>query len=463
MNQFYLSGSSFPDIFRFELEPPFNALSGLVNNSFDPSSVNLPRSSIPSNSPKSSSFSMDPISLGAAGLSGGLGLLGNLFNQNYQKKALQAQMAFSQQQQDSSQAFAAQQANQSMAFNAAQAQLSRDFSERMYNKSYADNSPLSQVRNLQAAGLNPDLLYSSIGSGQGISMSGSSATSSPPGAGVGGSLGLPSPMDFSAMSNAPLAAAQTRLLNSQADNLDSDTRGKDIDNFVADLSKGSMIEMNGIQVEISKYMRNIMKKDDQYYYQKVEQATATIKNLDESTRALHEQADVFTSQYWVNAQQLHLLETDNLIRGMELYMRAIDAQNYPYEKKLALGALAASIARDQSSARLNGVLAKLGLQDYDIKRLQQIFINSIVNYDNDNHIISQLVNTVGDGVKDLMPNFKRLFNDLVGSVKNTDNFIHEHPYIVGALLMGAAVPYLGDKFIEHRLQTVSPLLNFISK
>lgn len=109
----------------------------------------------------------------------------------------------------------------------------------MYNHTYDKNTPLAQVNNLKAAGLNPGLIYG-LG-GQGGSTTGSG----------GASVGLPSAPDVAGIQNAEtnnigmglqmgMMEAQKKLIESQARNIDADTekkKGVDTQLAMGNLSK----------------------------------------------------------------------------------------------------------------------------------------------------------------------------------------------------------------------------------
>ena len=100
-------------------------------------------------------------------------------------------------------------------FNAQEAQKNRDFQVDMFNRTNEYNSPKAQMQRFMEAGLNPDLMY-----GNGAS---SIAAQSPSGSQASGTSPIAAVDMQQRAANVALTQAQTRLLEHQADNLDSGT------------------------------------------------------------------------------------------------------------------------------------------------------------------------------------------------------------------------------------------------
>ena len=85
------------------------------------------------------------------------------------------------------------------------------------------NSPAEQMARLRAAGLNPDLAISGN-----VQNSAGGLSSVAKGSGTGSSYAPP--VDYSAFANAAQAAAATIRSVAEAENIEADTRGKELDN-----------------------------------------------------------------------------------------------------------------------------------------------------------------------------------------------------------------------------------------
>lgn len=115
-----------------------------------------------------------------------------------------------------------------------QQQLNRTFENEQAAKAYSRqvefwkmqndyNSPAQQVQRLAAAGLNPDLAVSG-------SVNNTSAPLSSVAKGSGSGASYAPPIDYSAFANAAQAAASTIRSVAEAENIEADTRGKELDN-----------------------------------------------------------------------------------------------------------------------------------------------------------------------------------------------------------------------------------------
>lgn len=149
-------------------------------------------------------------------------------------------------------------------FNAEQSQLSFDresqFAERMYDKNNAYNSPAAQRARLSAAGINPDMVYGSASGLTPASMP--SAHSSP---------ASTSPSDMaSTIMNTPhigesllqgLSAAkmvaETDKIKTDIKKAEGDITSIDLDNIRKAATTGAMIELDNMQVTLSRDVHDL--------------------------------------------------------------------------------------------------------------------------------------------------------------------------------------------------------------
>lgn len=151
---------------------------------------------------------MGPLVSAILGSLGGFGsLLGSVGNQINYRNQLNAQIAEAQKNRD---------------FNAEQAEIQRNFITSQINAQNQYNSPTSVVQRLKDAGLNPNLAYQQIGSGQQISnYQGSAASNS---SSVGGQL--PDLSGLGAMSGLAQQLATIRNIDANTQNVQEDTKRK---------------------------------------------------------------------------------------------------------------------------------------------------------------------------------------------------------------------------------------------
>lgn len=185
--------------------------------------------------------------------------------------------------------FTRQMAESQMSFQSREAQLARQWQEDFYNQY---QSPEAMMRQYQAAGLNPALMYGGAGS-----------PSSPP------STGIPSGSGGSSVSpqgSANLVEAFVRLasLSAQIDNVEADTAQKrsqtlmqDIQNYIAENTKDVSIQqaqanLNLTYNEINKVAGEISELGFQTSTQDLRRALfiadetlkkSNVKNLDSQT------------------------------------------------------------------------------------------------------------------------------------------------------------------------------------
>ncbi len=170
-----------------------------------------------------------------ATISAGSSLLGGIFSNISQQKAMQESL------------LAQQRENQlNRDFNASEAQKQRDYNTQMIEQMQEYNSPKAMMQRLGDAGLNPNLVYGSIGSGN-QSTIGSSSSASYSG---GVSSTMPNPVGYSLIADAGKKFAETQLLQAQADNLRSNTTLNEIEaSFLPQIRRGE-ITLQGVQINL---------------------------------------------------------------------------------------------------------------------------------------------------------------------------------------------------------------------
>lgn len=110
------------------------------------------------------------------------------------------------------------------AFNAEQAGIQRDFAEHMFEREAAlSNTAFQrQTADMQAAGINPALMYGGAGS------SGAAVPTASSGSAASGSASAP--MNLSDLLQLGLLSAQRSKIEAETSKIKSETRGQDIDN-----------------------------------------------------------------------------------------------------------------------------------------------------------------------------------------------------------------------------------------
>lgn len=151
-----------------------------------------------------------------------------------------------------------------MEFQSSENQKNRDFNERMmdksnqwnldqWNRENQYNLPANQIKRMQAAGLNPDLMYSGVGSmPSASSMPSSSASSS----------GGVSPVAAASLNlDNSMKAAQVDLLKAQAKKTESETEGQTYTNSILESDAKFRDAINTGVVETSRVTVTNIKSD----------------------------------------------------------------------------------------------------------------------------------------------------------------------------------------------------------
>lgn len=198
-------------------------------------------------------------------------------------------------------------------YEAAQNKLQRQWSEKMYEKQRDDareditrerayNSPVAQRQRLEAAGLNPDLMYGHGASGLvdsvipsygSVNTSGGTST-----AGVSAIAGTPTLSDSMIQGIAGMKMlAETEDIRTDIQKKQGELTSINLDNFVKAATQGSQIEMVGLNVQLSKSALSLneaqrqnliqsltnLQTQNEYCNAQIQQAVAQAKNLDSST------------------------------------------------------------------------------------------------------------------------------------------------------------------------------------
>lgn len=194
----------------------------------------------------------------------------------------------------------------------------------MWNRNNEYNSPAAQMQRLQAAGLNPDLMY-------GQQSGGASGNSSSPAQGTNPIPKQPFQLDTSslvqAIQNEHLMQGQLDLLRSQKDNVDADTQGKDIDNqnkqFGYDL-----------QFEEARYRMRRMQSDIDKQTQDIQESMARVGLINANVIKTQQEARNLFQEYLFNQQTW-----DDRVKEIQSRIHVNEATARYYVKQSQLVAL----------------------------------------------------------------------------------------------------------------------------
>lgn len=181
-----------------------------------------------------------PFPLGAA-IGAGVSFLGGLFGNKSQSSNVDKQIAAQRQENALNREY-----------NAREAEKNRMFQRSQIMDYRAYNSPANQAKLMQQAGYHPMSALGQFGSMDAGLSSGAQASSS----------GGISPVGYSPDNFAAAGSqiAQTRLLNAQAENVETDTKKKSeevdnlkIQNYIQQATKDGLIEASGLSVELLRH------------------------------------------------------------------------------------------------------------------------------------------------------------------------------------------------------------------
>lgn len=251
------------------------------------------------------------MSLLGTAITGGIGLMNGLFQgigaKKRQEKALQWQTNENRLAREWQQKMMQSQ-NEWNKHSVEQAQKWQEqmvASQRSYDARY--NSPTSQMARLQAAGLNPDLMYGSgVGSMTATSSTGGSV-SPIPSAGAGDynvTDGASVIMNTPTVGESMIQGLSASKIAAEISNVDADTNKKkgeytslDLDNIRKAATNGSMIELDNFQINLAKQTAsmndsqlqlmsqqlNNLKTENDMCNQQIQESMAKVANMDSVT------------------------------------------------------------------------------------------------------------------------------------------------------------------------------------
>lgn len=268
-----------------------------------------------------------------------LGGIGSFFSgQSSQKKMLEAQQKENQLNRD---------------FNAQQAQLARDYNTRMVDAQNRYNSPVETMKRLQAAGLNPNLVYGGFGStgSVGPGSTGTSASSS-------GSISpiMPDTSGLTSAGHSPLEAAQVRLLEAQAKKTDAerDLTAEEL-KWLPQINEG-VVKLNNSNIRLTDMRSDLTDSEKNRVAKDIEQIQA-------STDLLKQNIENARSERHLTQHQIYSYMIDNYIKSQSAQSII---ENYANEAKISKAEatyraqqLIAAIAVDNSVVGVNVADVKL--------------------------------------------------------------------------------------------------------
>lgn len=266
------------------------------------------------------------------------------------------------------------------------------------------NSPVQQMRRLREAGLNPDLVYGSIGAGD----------SSAP------SLAAPStdiPFDSSAIATSGSSIAgmlqQQDLLDAQVKNINTQTRTQELENLIKEKDLNNWDNKTALEMANLQESVNNAKKQGQLLQEQVNNAILKnqfdmeafdkqLKQLDEAVRGMKLDNDIKAEDLKVAQNAVRLSVLQIIKAGLE---NAMLKQTLDYNKKYYEKAL----------DKLDGEIANL-VQDRDAKLIANAITNRNFHieqakdlvYDKDGRVKSKVANNISGSV--------RYVTDFVGNI-----------------------------------------------
>ena len=241
-----------------------------------------------------------PAGLGAA-VSVGSGLLGGFLQGIGANKRLDKVLQSQKAENEAARKWQTAQQDKQNAYNSAESQKAREWNRRQtldaWNRETAYNSPAAQRARMSAAGLNPDLAYGGVSSGN-ASAPAAAPVSPIPSAGAGeyntvdymSGLGVPSVAE-SVVNGVNLARTVAETKNIQADTAkkEGEITSLDLDNIRKAATNGSQIQLSNMQVSLAKSVLSL--NDSQ-----LSKLNQEISNLETQNRLCNEQISQTISQ-----------------------------------------------------------------------------------------------------------------------------------------------------------------------
>ena len=243
---------------------------------------------------------MLPAGLGAA-VSVGSGLLGGFLQGIGANKRLDKVLKSQKEENEAARKWQTAQQDKQNAYNSAESQKARDWNRQQtleaWQRETAYNSPAAQRARMAAAGLNPDLAYGGVSSGN-ASASAAAPVSPIPSAGAGeyntvdymSGLGVPSVAE-SVVNGVNLARTVAETKNIQADTAkkEGEITSLDLDNIRKAATNGSQIQLSNMQVSLAKSVLSLNEGQ-------LSKLNQEISNLETQNRLCNEQISQTISQ-----------------------------------------------------------------------------------------------------------------------------------------------------------------------
>lgn len=162
---------------------------------------------------------------------------------------------------------------------------------QQWSRENAYNSPIAQMRRMEAAGLNPDMMYGGGVSGN-LSASSPSMTSGAPS----------SPMDWSSLaskktiSQAAMEAAQLDNLRAQTDKVKAETQGQQYSNDILesdaafrDAWNSGLLRKQDVEIQLIGSQKNLSDENVSLVRQEVKQTMASTEQLQKNLKLIEAQ------------------------------------------------------------------------------------------------------------------------------------------------------------------------------
>lgn len=241
-----------------------------------------------------------PAGLGAA-VSVGSGLLGGFLQGIGANKRLDKVLQSQKAENEAARKWQNAQQDKQNAYNSAESQKAREWNRQQtldaWNRETAYNSPAAQRARMAAAGLNPDLAYGGVSSGN-ASAPAAAPVSPIPSAGAGeyntvdymSGLGVPSVAE-SVVNGVNLARTVAETKNIQADTAkkEGEITSLDLDNIRKAATNGSQIQLSNMQVSLAKSVLSLNESQ-------LSKLNQEITNLETQNRLCNEQISQTISQ-----------------------------------------------------------------------------------------------------------------------------------------------------------------------